>query len=100
MAISSDELRHLADLARIAVSEGEMTTLGADLEKILGYVGRLSKIDTTGVPETENGPEVSVLDVDIAAPVEACVLEALVENFPDRVGNALRVPAVFEHPKQ
>jgi len=99
MALSREEILHLAALARIHVSDEEIVQLGERLESVLGYVNRLSAIDTTDVPDRENFLDVSVLRADEAVPSVGEDLERLVTLFPDKLGQLLRVPGVFEKPK-
>ena len=50
--ISKDEVKHLATLSNISLSEEEMESLQHDLANILGYIEQLSELDTTGVEPT------------------------------------------------
>lgn len=52
MRISPDEVRHVAKLARLQLSEDEITTLAADMAEILTYVEKLGNLDTAGVEPT------------------------------------------------
>jgi aspartyl-tRNA(Asn)/glutamyl-tRNA(Gln) amidotransferase subunit C len=47
--ISQDEVRYVADLANLSLSEIEVHKLQADLDEILGHIERLKEIDTEGV---------------------------------------------------
>lgn len=49
MAITRDELLHLAKLSAIKLSDNEVESLGQDLDNIVSYVGQLAEIDTKGV---------------------------------------------------
>ena len=49
MAITRDELLHLAKLSALQLSEEEIARLWNDLEGIVAYVWQLQEIDTTGV---------------------------------------------------
>lgn len=90
----------LADLSRLALTDDEIKRMEQTLDPVLEYVGRLSKIDTTGVPESEVfGEELHVLRIDEAIPPNEGVRTAILANFPDKTGDALRVPGVFENPK-
>ena len=99
MALSHDELKHLANLARLQLAEQEMDPLGDTLERILGYVGRLSGVDTSGVSEIEIATSAAMLRVDEAHPSSGEDLERLIGLFPDKLGQLMRVPGVFEKPK-
>ncbi len=52
MKISKDEVKHLAELSNISLSDEDMESLRHDLANILGYIERLSELDTTGVDPT------------------------------------------------
>ena len=50
--LSDEEVRKLADLARLYLTDEEVERFGGQLTDILTYVGVLSELDTEGVPET------------------------------------------------
>jgi len=58
MAMTDDEIRALAVLARLELSADEVRTIGPQLESILGFVEQLSKLDTDDVE-----PMTTALDV-------------------------------------
>jgi aspartyl-tRNA(Asn)/glutamyl-tRNA(Gln) amidotransferase subunit C len=95
MAISTEEVRHVARLARLALSEGELETLGGQLGQILDYVKQLDRLDTAGVLPTSHAVETGTPfreDVAVRFPDK----EALLANAPDREGDAFRVPRIIE----
>lgn len=49
MSVSSQQVRHIAKLARIAMSEEELERLVPELNKILDWVEQLGEVDTDGV---------------------------------------------------
>ncbi|HVI04598.1 MAG TPA: Asp-tRNA(Asn)/Glu-tRNA(Gln) amidotransferase subunit GatC [Sphingomicrobium sp.] len=49
MSVSSQQVRHIARLARIAMSEEELERLVPELNKILDWVEQLGEVDTDGV---------------------------------------------------
>ena len=51
MAISIDDVRHVAALARLGVSDDRARALVAELNAILGHMAELQAVDTTGVSE-------------------------------------------------
>jgi aspartyl-tRNA(Asn)/glutamyl-tRNA(Gln) amidotransferase subunit C len=97
--LPKEEIQRLAMLARLELTTAESKKIGQELERILEYVARLSKIETDGVPETEAGGLSSPLREDVAFPCDAVARELILSNFPERTGDLLRVPAVFEKPK-
>lgn len=50
--ISETEVKRLAVLARIGLSDVEVTKLAAELDAIVGFVEKLQAVDTTGVEPT------------------------------------------------
>ncbi len=52
MAITRDNVLHVAKLARLELSEQEIDRMQRDLDGILEYVNQLSELDTSDVPAT------------------------------------------------
>lgn len=50
--ISADQLKHLAELSRIALSEEEVQTYALQLNSVLNYIDILNEVDVTGVEMT------------------------------------------------
>lgn len=99
MALTQEEIARLAELARLEISPEENARAQKELERVLEYVGRLSKIDTAGVAETSGDAGQAPLRADEAVACDDVARELILSDFPDRAGDALRVPAVFEKPK-
>lgn len=51
-AITTDDVRHLAQLSNVQVSDEEIESLRDDLSNILDYINQLKDVDTTGVEPT------------------------------------------------
>jgi aspartyl-tRNA(Asn)/glutamyl-tRNA(Gln) amidotransferase subunit C len=49
MAVSGDDVRHVAALARLGVDDARLPAIAEELSGILGHMDALSRIDTTGV---------------------------------------------------
>ena len=49
MPLSLDEVRRIAELARIGISDAEATAVQAQLNDILELIGRMQKINTDGI---------------------------------------------------
>ena len=49
MSVSNDQVRHIAKLARIAMSEEELARLGPELNAIIGWVEQLGEVNTDGI---------------------------------------------------
>jgi aspartyl-tRNA(Asn)/glutamyl-tRNA(Gln) amidotransferase subunit C len=52
MAITRDNVLHVAKLARLELNEAEIDRMQRDLNGIIDYVNQLSELDTTDVPAT------------------------------------------------
>jgi len=92
MAISRDEVLHVARLARLALSEEELARFSDQLSAILEAVGKVAELDLSGVEPTAHPLDlVNVWAEDEPKPCLS-VDEALA-NAPDRDGDSFRVPA-------
>ena len=92
MAISRDEVLHVARLARLELSEEEVERFAEQLSAILEAVGKVSELDLEGVEPTAHPLDlVNVWAEDEPRP-SLSVDEALA-NAPDRKGDSFRVPA-------
>ena len=49
MSVTTEQVRHIARLARIAMSDAEIEALAPELNNILGWVEQLAEVDTEGV---------------------------------------------------
>ena len=99
MAISRDEVLHVARLARLALTDEEIERLGAQLNAILEAVGKVSELDLSDVPPTSHPLDlVNVLAEDEPRP--SLPLDEVFANAPERDGDAFRVPptATVEDP--
>ena len=95
MSVSSEQVRHIAKLARIAMSEEELDRLVPELNNILGWVEQLGEVNTDGVepltaviPNTLRLREDKVTDGDCRDDVLA--------NAPAAEHGFFAVPKVIE----
>jgi aspartyl-tRNA(Asn)/glutamyl-tRNA(Gln) amidotransferase subunit C len=92
--ITADDVRKVAELARLELPESQIATYTAQLERILDYVGHLQQVDTTGVPATTRAVEVvNVTRADVVETTE--VREDLLNLAPQREGEFYRVPKIL-----
>lgn len=52
MGISREEIKHLAELSSFSLTDTELNSLGADLERIIGYFDQLNELDTSNIEPT------------------------------------------------
>jgi aspartyl-tRNA(Asn)/glutamyl-tRNA(Gln) amidotransferase subunit C len=50
--LSPDQVRHIAKLARLSISDAEVEKYAKELTAILGYIDQLQQVDTAGVEPT------------------------------------------------
>jgi aspartyl-tRNA(Asn)/glutamyl-tRNA(Gln) amidotransferase subunit C len=95
MAISREEVLHVARLARLALTEEEIERLTEELGAILDAVGVVAELDLSDVPPTSHPLDlVNVWDED--EPRASLALDDVFANAPDREGDHFRVPPVGE----
>ena len=93
MAISREEVLHVARLARLALTDEEVDRLTEELGAILDAVSVVSELDLTDVPPTSHPLDlVNVWDED--EPRASLSLEEVFANAPERDGDHFRVPPV------
>jgi aspartyl-tRNA(Asn)/glutamyl-tRNA(Gln) amidotransferase subunit C len=92
MAISRDEVLHVAGLARLDLTEEEIARFQEQLNAILEAVGKVAELDLTDVEPTAHPLELVNIWADDEPRPSLSVEEALA-NSPDRDGNLFRVPA-------
>ena len=92
MAISRDEVLHVARLARLELSEDELERFAEQLNAILEAVGKVGELDLEGVEPTSHPLALANVWVEDEPRPSLSVDEALA-NAPDRDGNFFRVPA-------
>ncbi len=91
MAISREEVLHVAALARLALTEDEVERLTEELGKIVDAVGIVSELDLDDVSPTSHPLDaVNVWDED--EPHESLRLDEVFANAPAREGDLFRVP--------
>jgi len=91
MAISRDEVLHVARLARLALSDDEVDRLSAQLNAILEAVGKVSELDLADVEPTAHPLDVVNVWAD-DEPGESLPNEEALANAPDREAGFFRVP--------
>jgi aspartyl-tRNA(Asn)/glutamyl-tRNA(Gln) amidotransferase subunit C len=92
MAITRDEVVHVAKLARLELTEDELERFAGQLNAILEAVGKVSELDLADVEPTLHPLELSNVFAEDEPRPSLPVDEALA-NAPDREGGAFRVPA-------
>lgn len=94
--ISTKEVEHIADLARIELSEAEKKEFAGQLSDVLGYVEQLKEVDTEGVkPVSQVTGSVNVLREDVIKGSDEKTRQGMISNFPDRDEDYVKVKQVI-----
>ncbi|HEY46402.1 MAG: glutamyl-tRNA amidotransferase [Anaerolineae bacterium SM23_ 63] len=95
MALTIEEVRHIAQLARLTLTSEEEHRYTEQLSDILDYAGRLSKVDTSAIPPTASVlPLHAPLRPDVIRP---CPPQKLIlRNAPSDQDGMFRVPPVLD----
>ena len=95
MSVTAAEVRHVARLARIAMSDGEVEAMVAEFNNILGWVEQLGEVDTDGVE-----PLTAVIENQLRLRADVVddgdVRDAVLANAPDAQHGFFAVPKVIE----
>jgi len=91
MAITREDVLHVAALAQLELTEEEIARLTEQIGDILAAVGKVSELDLSDVPATSHPLSVvNVLRPD--EPEPSLPLEDVFANAPERDGDHFRVP--------
>ena len=95
MSVNANQVRHVAKLARIAMSDAEVDALVPELNNILGWVEQLAAVDTDGVE-----PLTAVIDQQLRLRDDVVndgdMRDAILLNAPDAQHGFFAVPKVIE----
>ena len=95
MSVNAEQVRHVAKLARIAMSDAEVDALVPELNNILGWVDQLASVDTEGVE-----PLTAVIDQKLRLRDDVVndgnIRDAILLNAPDAQHGFFAVPKVIE----
>lgn len=94
---TAEEVTKLAKLARIRVSEEELSTFVKEFDAILEYVGKLESLDLSGEGGREVPPLRNVMRADGEPHAAGAYTEKIAAQFPAREGDALSVKQIITH---
>lgn len=93
--ISKDQVKHVAHLSRLAVSDEEAEKLTAELSSIIRFADQLSELDTEDIEPTVYDQEhLNVLRKD--EPKQWTKKEEALKNAPDKQAGHFKVPSILE----
>lgn len=96
MAISEEQVRHVAKLAKLEFDSSEIKHFTEQMSDIIDMVEQLEKVDTTDVPVTTHGYALkNVMREDIAEP--GTDREELFKNVKTAEDGLIQVPAILDN---
>ncbi len=94
MAITKDDILHVANLARLEMDNTRLDEFSTQLGEILGYVEKLNRADTEGVSPTSNAMALSnAFREDVVRP--HLTNEDALSNAPENEDGSFLVPKVI-----
>lgn len=95
MPLSLQEVEHIAQLARLELTDEQKTRYRKQLEAILDHVAKLQELDTKDVPPTAS-VSVGKLPLRTDEPRPSLPKDELLKNAPKQDDGQFRIPPVFE----
>ena len=93
--ITIDEVKHVANLARLAITEEEAEKFSKQLDAIITFAEQLNELDTDNVEPTSHVLEIkNVFREDVAG--VGLPVEDVLKNAPDYEDGQIKVPAIIE----
>lgn len=92
--LTKEEVKHVANLARLAITEEEAEKFAEQLGEITDFAEQLNELDTTNVePTTHVLPLVNVMREDVA--VKGLDREVMMLNVKEQEDGQVKVPAIM-----
>lgn len=93
--ISEDQVKHVAELAKLKITDDQLPYFTTQLDQIIGLFETLSEVDTDGVEPTSSvTDQINVMREDIADNWNQ--RQALLDNAPDTADGYIRVPTIID----
>ncbi len=96
MALTAEEVRHIARLARLELTAEQQELYREQLSAILDYVARLRELDTTDVPPTAGGGLLREMPLRPDQSRPGLTTQTLLANAPETEDDQFKIPPVFE----
>ncbi len=95
MSLTRTEVQHIAELAKLQLTEAEETLYQEQLSDILDYMQRLNTLDTEAIPPTATVlPLRSIMRDDVPRP--SLPVDEVLANAPARAGDSFEVRVILE----
>ena len=99
MAITANEVKHVASLAKLEFTDEELQKFTGQMDEIINMVEQLGEVDTTDVPVSSTvTEEVNVMREDVA--VKGTDRTLLMKNVPEEKDGLIKVPAIIDESEE
>ncbi|EWH23160.1 Asp-tRNA(Asn)/Glu-tRNA(Gln) amidotransferase subunit GatC [Bacillus haynesii] len=93
--ISIEEVKHVAHLARLAITDEEAAMFTEQLDSIISFAEELNEVDTENVKPTTHVLQMkNIMREDV--PDKGLPVEDVVKNAPDQKDGYIRVPSILD----
>jgi len=93
--ISNEQVKHVANLARLAITEEETEMFTKQLDAMISFAEQLNELDTDGVEPTSHVLDMkNVMREDI--PQEGLPQAEVLKNAPEHQDGQVKVPSIIE----
>jgi aspartyl-tRNA(Asn)/glutamyl-tRNA(Gln) amidotransferase subunit C len=103
LAVSVEDVRHVADLANLELTAEELPRMAKDLNAVLGYIAQMNELDTSSVePMAQVGQALGLKAAQAGETLRADVVKDSVDRVlvmaeaPETDGRFFKVPKVIE----
>src|ERR1700728_1367834 len=103
LAVSVEDVRHVADLANLELTAEELPRMAKDLNAVLGYIAQMNELDTSSVePMAQVGEALGLVPAQAGESLRADVVKDSVDRAlvmkeaPETDGRFFKVPKVIE----
>lgn len=95
MKLTRDQVQHIAELAKLGITEEETELFAEQLSEILAYAEMLNRLDTDAIPPTAQAiPMLNVTRPDRVQP--SLTPDEVLANAPRRKDDLFEVQAILE----
>ncbi len=99
MKLTPQQVAQIAHLARLSLTSKETENYAEQLSVIFGYMEMLNEVTTDAVQETcQVTGLMNVVREDVVFPISEEKRKKLIQAFPQKAGDLLKVKAVFQDP--
>jgi len=93
--MNNEEIKDLAELARLELSEEDITQYQKDFKGILDYISTINSVDIDGFDDHVRGTNTNIIRVDDESYDPGSFTEVLLDAAPERDGDFIKVAKIL-----